>query len=296
MNVVTEPALGPALIALLRGIVDRAEDPRQTQTVDVSIGAAGDCQAILDRRQRDDLPRFSAVFQRALKENTIREIANFQAQLQREQRDIQDRIDAISRSLSGIDYNLGRDIVLVSAATGHADATAFRQDLRRCTENTLGTGEDESYSEAKYQQVAAIIDRLHGRVGLTDADRRWRDLSPISATGSNSAPANAGATATPSTSATRIPAASPGARKRKRIVFSHLIAVIAAMRWFDCNPPIKPRCIPVAPWPSGRPRCTIDSDLPSRCRRRPLAVASCRRCSSSSRGCRCRGCRGQTRP
>jgi uncharacterized protein YPO0396 len=32
---------------------------------------------------------------------------------------------------------------------------------------------DEQYSEAKFLQVKAIIDRFRGREGLSDADRRW---------------------------------------------------------------------------------------------------------------------------
>ena len=32
---------------------------------------------------------------------------------------------------------------------------------------------DQQYSEAKFLQFKAIIDRFHGREGLADADRRW---------------------------------------------------------------------------------------------------------------------------
>jgi uncharacterized protein YPO0396 len=150
--------------------------PALTQEVDARVEAAAGYQAILDRLQRDDLPRFCETFRKALRENTIHEIANFHAQLQREQKDIEQRIADINRSLHGIDYNPNRYIALVGAGTGQQQVAEFRRDLRACIENTLGGGEDDAYSEAKYQQVAAIIERLRGRPGWTEEDRRWRDL------------------------------------------------------------------------------------------------------------------------
>jgi len=173
-------ALGKQLDRLRDAITQAMADfrtawPHLTREVDAGVEAAAGYQEILDRLQRDDLLRFEAAFRRALKENTIREIANFQAQLQREQHDIVERITAINRSLADIDYNRGRYIALMNDQTSDVEVADFRRDLRACTENTLGTGDDNAYSEAKYQQVAAIIDRLRGRTGQTDPDRRWRE-------------------------------------------------------------------------------------------------------------------------
>lgn len=49
----------------------------------------------------------------------------------------------------------------------------FQQELRACTEGALTGSEDAQYSEAKFLQVKAIIDRFRGREGLSDLDRRW---------------------------------------------------------------------------------------------------------------------------
>jgi len=123
--------------------------------------------------QRDGLPRFEARFKELLNVNTIHEIANFSAQLARERETIRERIARINESLTQIDYNPGRYIVLESQLSPDADIRDFQTSLRACTEGTLTGSEDAQYSEAKFLQVKAIIDRFRGRDGISELDRRW---------------------------------------------------------------------------------------------------------------------------
>ena len=145
----------------------------ETQEVDAAIEAANEYAAMLAALQADDLPRFEARFKELLNENTIREVANFQSQLARERATIKERIDLINQSLSPIDYNEGRFILLEAQITPDMEVRDFQTELRACTEGTL-TGSDEvQYSEAKFLQVKNIIERFRGRTGLTEQDRRW---------------------------------------------------------------------------------------------------------------------------
>ena len=50
---------------------------------DASVAAAHEYRAMLERLNADDLPRFEERFKELLNENTIREVANFQSQLNR---------------------------------------------------------------------------------------------------------------------------------------------------------------------------------------------------------------------
>jgi uncharacterized protein YPO0396 len=145
----------------------------ETAEFDAGIEAAFEYQNLLDKLARDDLPRFEARFKELLNVNTINEIANFNAQLSRERETIKERIARINESLTQIDYNQGRYIVLVSQPSPDADIRDFQSDLRACTEGALTGSEDAQYSEAKFLQVKAIIDRFRGREGLSDQDRRW---------------------------------------------------------------------------------------------------------------------------
>ena len=147
--------------------------PLETREVDVSVAAAGEYLSMLQALKNDDLPRFEARFKSLLNENTIREVANFQAQLNRERQTIRERIETINRSLTDIDYNPRRYITLLAEPATDKDIREFQQDLRACTEGALTGSEDEQYSESKFIQVKRIIEQFRGREGYSDLDRRW---------------------------------------------------------------------------------------------------------------------------
>lgn len=144
-----------------------------TDEVDASLSAAPEYKAMLDRLQADDLPRFESRFEELLRENTIREVANFQSQLVREQEMIKERIDQINKSLTQIDYNPGRYIMLEVQASLDKDIRDFRADLRACTENALTGSDDEQYSEKKFFLVKQIIKRFKGRPETLGTDQQW---------------------------------------------------------------------------------------------------------------------------
>ncbi len=145
----------------------------ETLEVDASIDAAPEFRRMLDLLRADDLPRFEARFKELLNENTIREVANFQSQLAREREMIRERIASINQSLTQIDYNPGRYIVLEAQPAPDADLRDFQSELRACTEGALTGSDDSQYSEAKFLQVKQIIERFRGREGLSEQDRRW---------------------------------------------------------------------------------------------------------------------------
>jgi uncharacterized protein YPO0396 len=145
----------------------------ETAEVDASIEAAFEYRAMLQGLAADDLPRFEARFKELLNENTIREVANFQSQLARERETIKERIARINESLTKIDYNPGRYIVLEAQPAPDAEIRDFQTELRACTEGALTGSEDSQYSEAKFLQVKHIIERFRGREGLSEPDRRW---------------------------------------------------------------------------------------------------------------------------
>jgi uncharacterized protein YPO0396 len=151
----------------------RAEYPLDARDADASVDAEDEYRRMLAALASDDLPRFEQRFKELLNENTIREIASFHAQLQREKGIIRERIEEINRSLRAIDYGPNRYIVLEAAASPDPEIRDFQGDLRACIEGALTGSEDEAYSEAKFVQVKRIIDRFRGREGTAELDRRW---------------------------------------------------------------------------------------------------------------------------
>ena len=145
----------------------------ETAEIDASVEAGPEYREMLERLRADDLPRFETRFKELLNENTIREVANFHSQLNRERETIKDKIARINQSLSQIDYSPGRYIVLEAQAAPDPDIRDFRAELRACTEGALAASDDAQYSEAKFLQVQRIIERLRGREGSAELDRRW---------------------------------------------------------------------------------------------------------------------------
>ncbi|WP_194714220.1 ATP-binding protein [Noviherbaspirillum soli] len=145
----------------------------ETAEIDASLEAAFEYESLLTQLNGDDLPRFVSRFKELLNVNTINEIANFNAQLARERETIRERIGQINKSLAEIDYNPGRFIVLESQLSPDAEIREFQQELRACTEGAVTGSDDAQYSEAKFVQVKAIVDRFRGRDGLSEQDRRW---------------------------------------------------------------------------------------------------------------------------
>ena len=147
--------------------------PLETAEFDANVEAGFEYREMLERLRADDLPRFESRFKELLNENTIREVANFQSQLARERETIKDRIARINASLGQIDYNPGRYIRLEALPAPDADVRDFQAELRACTEGALTGSEDAQYSEAKFLQVKGIVERLRGREGTAEQDRRW---------------------------------------------------------------------------------------------------------------------------
>lgn len=151
----------------------RTDYPAETKEFDASIQAAHEFRALHDRIAHDDLPRFETEFKTYLNTNTIRDIAGFASQLDRQAELIKQRIATINGSLIDIDYNPGRFIRLQPHPTINVEIRDFRRDLRECTAGSLGGDQSDQYSELKFLQVKAIIERFRGREGQTEADRTW---------------------------------------------------------------------------------------------------------------------------
>ena len=159
---------------IVRAMTEYKEAYRlETEEVDASLAAGFEYRAMLGQLEADDLPRFEERFKELLNENTIREVANFQSQLARERETIRERIAQINESLTRIDYNPGRYILLEARLSPDPEIGDFLNELRSCTEGTLTGSDDEQYSEGKFLQVKQIIERFRGREGQAELDRRW---------------------------------------------------------------------------------------------------------------------------
>ena len=145
----------------------------ETSELDDSLASAAGYRELYARLVEDDLPRFQDQFKRYLNQNTIRDIAGFQSQLNKQAELIRDRVNVINSSLVDVDYNPGRFIRLEAQPTQDTDIRDFRTDLRACTDDAVSGDASDQYSEQKFLQVSRIIERFRGREGQTESDRAW---------------------------------------------------------------------------------------------------------------------------
>lgn len=151
----------------------KAAYPIETREVDDGLESVDEYRSMLTRLCEEDLPRHADRFKELLNEGTINDIVMFQAQLDKECREISVKISTINESLRGIDYNPGTFIELVADQAHDAEIHAFRQQLRECLGGTLSSQDGELYNEQKFLLVKAIMDRFNVRPGMLDIDQKW---------------------------------------------------------------------------------------------------------------------------
>ena len=163
----------------------------------------------------EDLPRFEEQFLQYLRTNVIRDIASFQARLGAQEQQIRERIDVINTSLAGIDYNPGRYIGLEPPPRRTRRSASSSTTCAPAPASTLERRRRATYSEEKFLQVKALLDRFkrpHGhnraRQGVDRPGHRRAQLVRLLRQRTQSA------RTTPSTSTTPTPAASPAGRRR----------------------------------------------------------------------------------
>jgi uncharacterized protein YPO0396 len=170
--------VGSRVEAVSRRIMGKMREFRQKYPVDTTdmddtVGSAGEYRALRARLVEDDLPRFEAAFKEYLNTNTIRDIAGFHSELNKQVELISSRIDTINESLVGIDYNEGRYIRLEEAPTPNQEIRAFRDEMRQCSDGSIGADDTDQYSEERFLLVKNLIEKFRGREGQTEADRGW---------------------------------------------------------------------------------------------------------------------------
>lgn len=157
------------IIKLIGGFL--TEFPQHTTNIDASTKSLPEISGILQKLKDEDLPRHEQRFYKKLKEDTIRGMAMFQELLEKERRNIENKIKTINGCLRDIDYNEGTYISILLNKTVDQEIVNFRNELKQILSNT--TGPENVYTEQKFAQVKNVIDRFRGRSQQTEIDKKW---------------------------------------------------------------------------------------------------------------------------
>ncbi|MDD7542281.1 MAG: ATP-binding protein [Mobiluncus porci] len=152
----------------------RSRWPEATQDMDTTVESRGEYLGFRDQLLSDGLPRFEKEFQEQLHTKSIQELANLNGWLNRQSESIGDRIDKINEALRAVPYNPNRYLRLEKERSTNPDISDFRASLRNLTDDALaGDTNNGAYSEQRYLEVKAIIDRFKGREGHSEKDKAW---------------------------------------------------------------------------------------------------------------------------
>ncbi|ELC2815984.1 hypothetical protein RIX35_005202 [Salmonella enterica] len=134
--------------------------PNDATELDHSMAALQEYQQLLFRLQKEDLPRHEARFKEMLNRDTIRAMALFRSQLDKQDEEIRNRVRVINRSLVELDYQPGTYIEVVGVSSPDVDIREFKQRLKQCVEYST---DDNLYSEQKFEQVKSLIEQMRNQ-------------------------------------------------------------------------------------------------------------------------------------
>jgi len=144
----------------------RTEFRTETESIGSGLPALPGLEDLLKRILTEDLPRFERRFKELLDKKMIDNIAGFRADLERQVDTYRDVIDRLNSSLINIPYETSVYIQLRCELTQETEISAFRAELRDCTENTVG--KDAEANDAAFMRIRALIRRF-------ETDERWTE-------------------------------------------------------------------------------------------------------------------------
>lgn len=152
----------------------RNDNPSDSTELSDNILAIDDYNRIYDELVYHNLPRYQQQFKDELQGKIIQHISLFNANLIRNQKKIQKRINEINESLYNIDYNPGRYIEIKCENSPEQDIKLFRQQLIAVTSGMYSEYTDDELAKRKFTEIQNIIERLKGRADSFEGDKRWR--------------------------------------------------------------------------------------------------------------------------
>jgi uncharacterized protein YPO0396 len=157
--------LGKLESSVVAHIVNFKRDyPADTADLDMSIAAVGECQRMVERIERDDLPAYRQRFKQWLDGKVLDSIVGFKSALDTQADTIRESVETLNRSLRLIDYTPATYIRLRADPTRDAEVQDFRRQLRACIPD-VGQRSAEA-NEISFQRIRALIERF-------EQEERW---------------------------------------------------------------------------------------------------------------------------
>ncbi len=148
----------------------KREWPQAGADLDASLEAAPEFLALLQRLERDGLPRHEQRFFDMLKEQSSENLAALNTHLTQARKQIRERMELVNEGLAEAEFNSGTHLQIVVNDRHLSDVREFREQVQRVLEHAWQV--DREHAEARFLTMRQLVQRLGGQ---EPDQRRWRE-------------------------------------------------------------------------------------------------------------------------
>jgi uncharacterized protein YPO0396 len=144
--------------------------PHESADLDASIDAAPDFMALLQRLERDGLPRHEQRFFDLLKEQSTENLAALNAHILQARKDIHVRMETVNEGLADAEFNPGTHLQIEISDRHLQDVREFREQVQQVLGHVWQL--DRAGAEQRFLTLRQLVRRLGGD---EPEHRHWRE-------------------------------------------------------------------------------------------------------------------------
>jgi len=150
----------------------KREWPMEASELDDTLASAPEFLKLLQRIERDGLPRFEERFFTLLKDQSSQSLAELNSRINEARKEIRDRMELVNESLAEAEFNPGTHLQIEVSERQLPDVRAFREQVRQVLEHAWTQERDPAAAEARFATLRELVMRLAGR---ESEHQRWRE-------------------------------------------------------------------------------------------------------------------------
>ncbi|HFD80727.1 MAG TPA: ATP-binding protein [Gammaproteobacteria bacterium] len=147
------------------------EWPQAAADMDATLASAPDFLRLLERIERDGLPRHEKRFHDMLREQSSENLAALSTYLSQARKDIRNRMELVNEGLRRAEFNPGTHLQIEVRDRHLPEVQDFLRSVKAILSHAFQA--DPAQAERRFDRLKQLVGRL---AGGTAEDRRWRDL------------------------------------------------------------------------------------------------------------------------
>lgn len=143
---------------------------QESADLDETLASASEFMALLERLERDDLPRHEQRFFDMLRERSMEQLSALNTYMSEARKEIRDRMELVNEGLAQAEFNSGTHLEIVVGERHMEEVARFKQQIKQVLEHAWLA--DRADAEARFNILRELVTRL----GSAESDKqRWRE-------------------------------------------------------------------------------------------------------------------------